>query len=97
MLTRSSLRPGLVLSRWRAPSLTLPTDAGQIGRGEAFPAQELAHGLVAVLSFQINLELLLGGQEPPFLIGTLVRSLGWVATAYKFLFCFEPPKGLVAL
>ena len=76
MLIWSCWRPGLAPSRWIAPSLTLLPDAGQISRVEAFPAQEFTNGFVAGLSFQINLELFLGGQIPPLLVGTLVGSIG---------------------
>src|ERR1035437_10352371 len=64
------------------PFLNLLTDTGQIGRVEAFSAQELAHRFVVVLSFQVNLELLLGAQKPPLLGGALVRSFGCAATVY---------------
>jgi hypothetical protein len=57
------------------PFLDLLTDADQIGRVEAFSAQEFAHGFVASLSFQIDLELLLGGQKPSLLFGALVGSI----------------------
>jgi hypothetical protein len=69
----------LAPNRWSAPSLTLLADAGQIGRVEAFPAQEFTHGFVAGLSFQINLELFLGGQIPPLLVRALVRFYRGVA------------------
>ena len=71
MLTAPCLRPGLALRRWSAPSLTLLPDPGQIGREKAFPAQELADGFVLGLRFQVDLELLLGGQKPPLLLGAL--------------------------
>jgi hypothetical protein len=74
------LVPGFGAQPLERPFLDLLTDAGQIGRVEAFPAQEFAHGFVAALSFQINLELFLGGQIPPFFVRTLVRFCGWVAT-----------------
>jgi hypothetical protein len=74
------LVPGFGAEPLERPFLDLLTDAGQIGRVEAFAAQQLAHGFVAVLSLQIDLELFLGSQKPPLLLGTLVRFYGWVAT-----------------
>jgi len=52
--------------------LDLLPDAGQVGREKAFPAQQFAVGFVAVLSFERDLELLLGRQKPSLLGGTLV-------------------------
>jgi hypothetical protein len=46
------LTPRLGAEPLERPFLNLLTDAGQIGREEAFPAQEFAKGLVAALSFQ---------------------------------------------
>jgi hypothetical protein len=40
------------------------------------PIHVFAHGFVAALSFQINLELFLGGQIPPLFVRTLVGSIG---------------------
>src|SRR5664280_3271821 len=102
MLTWLSLRPGLALSRWRAPSLTCLTDAGQIGRVEAFPAQEFANGLIAVLSFQVDLELLLGAQRPPLPVRGVVRSCRWIGMGHFSVSCwtarerqwFRSPYGL---
>src|SRR5664280_2947866 len=65
-----------------SPFLDLLTDAGQIGRVEAFPAQEFANGLIAVLSFQVDLELLLGAQKPPLPFRALVRSFRWIGMGH---------------
>ena len=62
--------------------MTCLPDAGQIGREEAFPAQQLADGFVAALSFQVDLELFLGRQIPSLLGGTLVGSFGWIGVGH---------------
>ena len=63
---------------------------GRIGGEEALATEKLAHGLVADLGFQINLELFLGAQITAFLFGAFVGGFGCVATAHVFSF-FEPP------
>ena len=76
------LAPGFGTQPLESPFPDLLADAGQIRRVEAFPAQKFAHGFGAVLGFQINLELFLGGQIPPLLLGALVRSFGWIGMGH---------------
>lgn len=50
------------------PSWTCLPDAGQIGREEAFPAQQFINGSVGRLRLQIDLEFLPGVQESTHLL-----------------------------
>ena len=96
MSTGSGFLPGLALRRWRAPSLTVLADAGQIGREEALPAQQLANGFVRRLCFQVDLEFFLCGEIPSFLDGGLLGSVGWNGVGHFFRFNFRPPGQVLA-
>ena len=80
------LAPGFGPEPLERPFPDLLADAGQIGRVEAFPAQEFTNGFVAGLCFQINLELFLGGQIPPLLVGLLFASTDGLLIIFPFRF-----------
>jgi len=70
------LASGLGPEALERPFLDLLPDTGQIGGEKPFAAEQFAHGLVAVLGFQIDLELFLGIEITPFLGRTRIRGCG---------------------
>jgi hypothetical protein len=76
--------------------LNLLADAGQVGREEAFAAQERADRLGVTLGFQINLELFLGAQITPLLVGAVVRSIGDVAAVHVSISLLDRPGQVLA-
>jgi hypothetical protein len=59
-------------------------DAGQIGREEAFPAQQLANGFIAGLGLQVDLEFLLGAEEAALLVRARFWYVVWMVVGHVF-------------
>ena len=72
--------------------LNLVADAGQIGREEAFSAQQLPYGFVTALRFQVDLELFLCGHKPPLFGDGLHGTFGWVGLGH-FSVSFSDRRG----
>ena len=73
------------------PFPDLLADARQVGRVQAFPAQQLANGFIRGLSFEVDLELLLCRKKPSFLAGGLGLSCRWIGVFHSCRFVLRPP------